>query len=163
MRKEHIMMVSGGKDSSALIKYCQDHNIKTDRYIFLDSTLELPCVYTWLDYLENRFNIEIERLRTKKKFKELFYKRVTKGKREGEIRGFPYTIQGCWIGRDLKFRNKKLPNDSIRIIGYCYDEDRKTKEVDYIAPFVDAKISTQNVITYCLRHELYPPNIPYTS
>jgi 3'-phosphoadenosine 5'-phosphosulfate sulfotransferase (PAPS reductase)/FAD synthetase len=157
---DKILMVSGGKDSSVLIEYCLKNSIHIDRYVFGDTCLELPCVYEWLDYLENRFKIRIERIQSNKKFEDLFYKVISKGPYKGEIRGFPMVVSPCWISRDVKFRGTKLDGqlkDCVRVIGYCADEKRKLTEFAYVAPFVDAGITEKQVIKYAKENGLYPP------
>lgn len=152
----NTLMISGGKDSTYLIHYCQDLGIEVDRYIFLDTTLHLPPVYEWIDELEDRFNISIERRTPEKDFEEKFYQVHETGNDEGEIWGFPYVTVPCWIRRDIKIPQGDV--DGRLILGYTSDErDRDLKDKEYVAPLRQAGITETQVIRRLKELDLYPP------
>ena len=158
-----ILMLSGGKDSSYLIKHCKEKKIEVDRYVFSDTGLEYPPVYGWLDYLEKRFDIDILRITPSYAFEELFYRVRKRGKFKGKIRGFPGWSCYCWVSRDMKFGNKidRLWQDATRLIGICYGEQRSNPH-DVIAvkmrmPLVEARITEPAIIKRCMTEGLYPP------
>lgn len=68
---EKVLMFSGGKDSTYLIKYCLENNIEIDEYLFCDTTLQLPIVYDWIDHIENYFDIDIRRKKPSVDFEEI--------------------------------------------------------------------------------------------
>lgn len=60
----HVISVSGGKDSTALLSLALERCPKGSVYpIFCDTGNEHQAVYDYLDYLEGRFNIRIKRLK----------------------------------------------------------------------------------------------------
>jgi len=65
MRKTiHIVSVSGGKDSTVTLSIAIDRvGEENVRAIYCDTGNENPIVYEYLDYLEERFGIKIDRLK----------------------------------------------------------------------------------------------------
>lgn len=158
-----IMNFSGGKDSTFLLWYCHKMNIQVDRYIYVDTTLELPIVYDWLEKIETIFDIEILQVLPRHDFDDLFYRIRKRGKFKGHIRGFPGWRCYCWVSRDMKFAAglDSIWKDATRLIAICYDEDRPLeKEVYGIKrryPLVEDKISQEYVVTRLKREGLFPP------
>ncbi len=151
-----ILMLSGGKDSTYLLKYCIDNSISVDRYVFLDTTLHLPPVYRWIDELEDRFNIEVERKKPEVDFEDKFYQIHKTGNDKGEIWGFPYVTVPCWIRRDIKIPQGNV--EGTLLLGYTSDEpDRGLGSKEYIAPLRDAGITEIQVIRRLKRLDLFPP------
>lgn len=64
MSVRHIVSISGGKDSTAMmllaLEYRQSKNIDVN-FVFADTGNEHPAVYEYLNYLENRLDITINR------------------------------------------------------------------------------------------------------
>jgi 3'-phosphoadenosine 5'-phosphosulfate sulfotransferase (PAPS reductase)/FAD synthetase len=71
----NLLSVSGGKDSTAMMIHAMERGIKNLRYVFADTGNEHEDVYTYLDYLEQRLGVTIQRVRPD------FAKRI-QGKRE---------------------------------------------------------------------------------
>ena len=59
----HILMLSGGKDSTALAIYMRDR-VPDMEYVFCDTDKELPETYEYLTKLEYFLGKKIERLGT---------------------------------------------------------------------------------------------------
>ena len=60
----NIVSVSSGKDSTAtMLLALEKHDAKNCRFVFADTGNEHEEVYLYLDYLENRLNIKIDRLK----------------------------------------------------------------------------------------------------
>lgn len=61
-----LLNVSGGKDSTAMILYMKENGFKPEEldYIFFDTGWESVKTYQYLDYLEDRLNITIQRRRS---------------------------------------------------------------------------------------------------
>ncbi len=157
-RENLTLMFSGGKDSTYLIKYCLENDVEIDEYLFCDTTLQLPIVYDWIDYVENYFDIEIRRKKPSVDFEEKFYQIHEEGNDEGEIWGFPYVTTPCWICRDLKLKGMYERENVTYVIGYTSDEyDRDLKNTKYIAPLRENGISSSQVIKRLKKADLYPP------
>ena len=62
-----IASISGGKDSTAMLLYLIENNIKFTP-VFCDTGWEHPLTYDHLEYLEAMLNIKITRLRNEKYF-----------------------------------------------------------------------------------------------
>ena len=153
--QQNVLMVSGGKDSTYLIKYCLENGIPIDRCVFFDTTLHLPLVYDWIDELEQQFGIQIDRVKPKWDFEEKFYQVHEEGNDAGEIWGFPYVSTPCWIRRDLKVNNEQI--DGTAVLGYTADEPDRDLQRDYIAPLRDNNITAGMVVNRLKEAELYPP------
>lgn len=149
-------MFSGGKDSTYLIKYCRENNIDIDKYLFCDTGLNIPPVYSWIDRVEDFFDIEIEIKPPAEDFEEKFYQVHESGNDEGEIWGLPYVTVPCWIRRDLKLKGMYDENAEY-IIGYTADEhDRDVESIEYIAPLRENNITENQVVKRLKKIDLYP-------
>ena len=58
----NVGSLSGGKDSTALVLLMREQEVPNQRHVFDDTGHEHPAVYEYLDYLEQRLGITIERL-----------------------------------------------------------------------------------------------------
>ena len=132
----NIYFVSGGKDSTAMLIRALEAGDRVDRAIFLDTNLEFPELYQYLDRVDNHiaeYGMKIERVVTSPhSFEHFFYRPHKKGKSEGVIQGFPFVAFSafCWIRREFK----KFPNpgaDDCHHIGIAYDERHRTKRKTY--------------------------------
>ena len=79
------------------------------------------------DFQRGNLNFNLDQLKPKKTWDELFYKKITKGRLKGTIRGFPYLITPCWASRDLKVRvlQKFQKKTDIVLLGITYDEKHR--------------------------------------
>lgn len=71
---KYLLSVSGGKDSTAMILHFKESLIDPELvdFVFMDTGWEHKDTYDYLDYIENEFNIYINRLRHNVKVKEEF-------------------------------------------------------------------------------------------
>jgi len=64
MKIQHIISLSGGKDSTAMTLLSLKYRNRRDiRYVFADTGNEHSITYAYLNYLESRLNIQIERIK----------------------------------------------------------------------------------------------------
>ena len=161
---ETILMFSGGKDSTYLLWYCLKNDIKIDRIVFCDTTIEYPAVYEWIEYIESRFGIEVLRVIPKNTFHELIMRIRKRGKFKGRIRGFPAMRFYCWVSRDLKFHasTDRVWPDATRLIAILGDEEyrlemKATLKHKVRWPLIEAGICEKQVIRELKENDLYPP------
>jgi len=61
----HVVSISGGKDSTVTMSIAINRVGKENcRFIYCDTGNEHPLVYLYLDYLEIRFGVKIDRLKS---------------------------------------------------------------------------------------------------
>ena len=98
------------------------------------------CTYIYIKKVEKYINRKITVLTPDKTWTEFFYTRKKKGKRIGQIYGYPFTI-GAWCNDRLKMRplNKyfKKQGEHIRYIGIALDEPKRVARLkDNEVPFL---------------------------
>ena len=144
----HVVMLSGGKDSTALALYLREKQPDTDfEYLFCDTHKELPETYEYLARIEARLGRPVVRLAS----------------RHGE-RGFDHFLkiyggflpspQARWCTRLLKIEpfEKYVGDDPTRLyVGLRADERRSgyisTKEnIEAVFPFKDDGIDRAGVM-----------------
>lgn len=158
---ERWLMLSGGKDSTYLLYHCIENQIPFDKIVFVDTELELPLIYQWIDYLEERFKVTVTRITPEKTFFSSFYTKKKRGKHIGKIRSFPpITKRGCWI-RTLKFSGLKGCEQHTQLIGMCADEKHRSNfqrpKTTFEFPLIEAGITQRQVIRRLKKLDLYPP------
>ena len=132
----NIYFVSGGKDSTAMLIHALENGEQVDSAVFLDTTLEFPELYEYLDKLDSYladYGFKIERRTTSKlSFEDRFYRIRKKGPKTGLIQGFPFAgfSKMCWIRRDFKAFPKPAEDDCHHI-GIAYDERHRTNRKTY--------------------------------
>ncbi len=130
--KPEILMLSGGRDSSAcLVKLCED-GTPPDYAVFCNTLHEFPEMYEYLgwlgEYLKRRFDFEITVIEPGCTFEDWAFTPITKGERKGIIRGLPLLTVPCYWKREAKvypferWAKKMKIGDHTQIIGYTYSE-----------------------------------------
>ena len=141
-KPRHILMLSGGKDSTALAIYMRGR-VPEMEYVFCDTDKELPETYEYLTKLEYFLGRKIERLR--------------------DDRGFDHWLQVYggylpsknmrWCTRMLKIKpfEKYVGDDEVMMyVGIRADEDRaayvSTKpNIKTVMPFKDDGLAINDV------------------
>lgn len=164
----NIVNFSGGKDSTAMLLKMIEEKIPIHRIYFVDTGLELPETYEFIkkvsEFTEKSIGIPIDTIKDHRDWDYYFYKKITKGKSKGEIRGFPYVISPCWYQRDRKVRlvNSRTDKSDIVFIGFAKDEEkRKMKEettktkVKY--PLIEFNMTEEDCMNYCRSRNMLNP------
>ena len=81
----HVVSLSGGKDSTAMLLRMLEEGMPVDVILFCDTGLEFPALYRHLDRLERNIGHRITRIRPDKPFEYYFLEHESK-KKSGEIR-----------------------------------------------------------------------------
>jgi len=151
---KHVVSLSGGKDSTAMLLMMLDRNMPIDYVVFIDTTKEFPQVYRHLDKLEKYISpLKITKFSFDYDYYLEKYARV-KGKHKGETGyGFP-AFKSRWctsFKRDItnKFC-KSLDDNFVKYIGIAYNEAKRIKDDPKIRyPLVEWEVTEKMALEYC--------------
>lgn len=144
----HIVMLSGGKDSTALALYLREKEPETDfEYLFCDTHKELPETYEYLARIEARLGRPVVRLASQHGERGFDHFLKIYG-------GFLPSPQARWCTRLLKIEpfERYVGDDPTRLyVGLRADERRSgyisTKEnIEAVFPFKDDGIDRADVM-----------------
>lgn len=141
-KPRHILMLSGGKDSTALAIYMRDR-VPEMEYVFCDTDKELPETYEYLSKIEYFLGKKIERLRDDRGFDHWL---KIKG-------GYLPSSQMRWCTHVLKMKpfEKYVGTDLVHMyVGIRADENRTAyvsskPNIKTMLPFVEDKITAEGV------------------
>lgn len=141
-KPRHILMLSGGKDSTALAIYMRGR-VPEMEYAFCDTDKELPETYEYLDKIEFFLGKKIVRLRDDRGFDHWLQ----------VYGGYLPSSNMRWCTRMLKMKpfEKYVGNDEVMMyVGIRADEDRaayvSTKpNIKTVLPFKEAGITLDAV------------------
>ena len=175
----HIASCSFGKDSIATILLALEHNEPLDKVIFSEVMFDhergisgehpehIHWVYdTAIPKLES-FGLTVEVLRAKKDFRSLFFHKATKGKRIGQVLGFPM-VGRCCVNKELKInpikqwlKKQKQEFDIIQYIGIAIDEkprlERMHRYQDRVSLLEKYQYTEKDAYDLCLQYNLLSP------
>ena len=156
---KHIVQLSGGKDSTAMLLMMLERNMPVDEIIFCDTGMEFPELYRHIDYVEKHIGRKITCLHPEHSFEYyLCEKVIVCGPNTGKHGlGWPRPWRR-WCTRAFKerlardyLRERYAGDDVIKYVGIAYDEPkrhcRKTKDVQH--PLYDWQITEAQALEYC--------------
>jgi len=170
----YVASLSYGKDSLAMLIKIKELGLPLDEVIFCEIMFDdkisgihpkqLEFINEARKILKERFDIDVIHLKAIKSYKEQFYTKKEKGKRVGQIYGFPVLI-GAWCNGRLKlqviakhFVALKKQYNVIQYIGIASDEEERIKQKDnVIYPLVDLGITEDMAKDICINNNLYSP------
>lgn len=178
---KHVLSLSFGKDSMALLIEVLKRKLPLDYVIFCDIKFndnisgDHPLMAEWIPkaekILKDNFGVNVIHLTAKKNFTEQFYTIKEKGNRIGDLYGFPYTI-GAWCNDRLKLQPiKQFIQGIIReygavteYIGIAKDEPKRlerykeleTQKHKYIT-LADIGIDELQAMEICRQNNLLSP------
>jgi 3'-phosphoadenosine 5'-phosphosulfate sulfotransferase (PAPS reductase)/FAD synthetase len=171
---KYIASCSFGKDSLAMIIKIKELGLPLDEVIYCDIRFddnisgEMPLMAEFIPkaekILKEKFDIEVKHITYKNTYKEVFYRKVSRGKREGQIYGFPFTL-GAWCNSRLKITPireymRSIKEPTIQYVGIAYDEPERYARLNHethIAPLYDLKITEKEAMEICREHNLLSP------
>jgi len=127
----HIVSLSGGKDSTAMLLMMIEKGMQIDNIIFVDTTKEYPQLYEHLEKLQEYIKpLKIDRVSFDYDYYFGEYEKV-KGKRVGQKGyGFPdFTTRWCTSMKKSSINNYMKQfrgEDIIEYRGIAYDEKQRT-------------------------------------
>ena len=134
--QKHIISFSGGKDSAAMLFRMLELKMPIDMVLFADTGKEFPEMYDYINkvdrILRQKHGLKVTTIRSTKPhdtWDDWFYGKVTSGKMEGKVRGWPLTLFPCWWSRQAK-ANVLDPvcKGHQRYIGIAADEPRRINQ-----------------------------------
>lgn len=143
----HILLLSGGKDSTALAIYMRDHHPELEmEYVFCDTHKELPETYEYLSRIESYLGKEITKLSSEEGDRGFDHFLTL-------YRGYLPSPQMRWCTRMLKIEpfEKYVGDDPVSLyVGIRADEHREglisTKpNITPIYPFKEDGITRDDV------------------
>jgi len=157
---KHIVSLSGGKDSTALLLMMLEKDMPVDYIIFVDTTKEFPQIYEHLEKLE-RYISPLKITRVELPFDYYFSEHVRKkGKKKG-TKGYGFAgprVRWCTILKrdyfEKKVRELIGKEEYLKYIGYTIDERRRYKNIsdnfpNVRFPLVEWKITEKQALEYC--------------
>ena len=165
---KHIVSLSGGKDSTAMLIKMIEMGMVIDDIVFINVMAtptmgaEFPEMYDYLDKLEGYIGRKITRVPSVISFDEGFHQTYKKGARKGAIYGYPFTI-GAWCNDRLKLRaiekHYKTYGEHIRYLGIAADETKRLKHLtpNCRAPLADWRMTEQDCINFLQERDMMNP------
>ncbi len=155
----NILMLSGGKDSTAMLLMLMliEKNYQIDEIVFSDTGMEFPQMYSHLDKLENHIDMEITRITPPKSFEYWMFDHIkTKGKHKGKV-GYGWANgRANWCTKQMKtwgttkYLKARYGDDYQELIGVAFDEfKRLDNDEQKIYPLADMGITEGQCLKYC--------------
>lgn len=151
---KHIVSLSGGKDSTAMLLMMIEKGMPVDEIVFMDTAMEFTAMYEHIKKVERYIEREITTIKGANDFEYYLYKHKKKSKRNKNLGyGFPRKKRNRWCTSRLKtepfnkYIKAKYNNEAIRYIGIAYDERERCKNYNY--PLVEWKITEKQALEYC--------------
>jgi 3'-phosphoadenosine 5'-phosphosulfate sulfotransferase (PAPS reductase)/FAD synthetase len=151
IKKTYIALLSGGRDSTAMVELLLRENKQVDYILFDDTLLEFDEMYEYLNkfnaYIKKIYNKEITFLKPKSTFSQWVFGEVTRGERKGWIRGLPMLKDPCFWKRESKvkvtdlFIKENNILEPVFYVGYTYSEQKRSqvKATNQIFPLIDSR------------------------
>lgn len=154
---KHVVSLSGGKDSTAMLLKMLEHDMQIDRVVCVDTTKEFPEMYEHLKKLQTYISpLKIEILTLDYDYwfsKHLKYR----GKNKGQIGGYgwpDFRNRWCTARKTDVFKRHvyKDQNSIIEYHGIAADEPHRVnnnvgRDIKY--PLVDWEITEKDALAYC--------------
>lgn len=121
---KHIVQLSGGKDSTAMLLMMLERNMPVDEILFCDTGVEFPAMYEHLKRVEQYTGRQITRLKAKHDFYWWFWcNQKVKGKMVSTV---SYTCSACnkHCGRD----DKECPYCHAEFVDHIWNPPADIKE-----------------------------------
>lgn len=153
---KHIVQLSGGKDSTAMLLMMLERNMPVDEILFCDTGIEFPAMYDHLQRIEKYTGRQITRLKSDKSFWWWFWcNQKVKGKTAGQF-GM------SWPGFKARWCTKRLKQQVtanylrgagayIQYIGIAADEPKRHKNIpaNVRHPLYDWGVTEKQALQYC--------------
>lgn len=170
---EHILSLSYGKDSLACLGAIEELGWPLDRIIHAEvlATDTIPAdLPPMVEFkakadaiIQEKYGITVEHIRAKQTAESLFYRRHIRGKRVGQITGWPMTKGpkvGCALQTALKVRPMQTAQKgAITYLGIAVDEPSRYNNITEtkISPLIEAGWTEAHCRQWCEENGLLSP------
>ena len=161
MTKKHIVMFSGGKDSTAMLLKMQELRMRIDEIINLDSTWEFPAAREHIYRIEKFIGRPITRIEIPMDYYFSEHVKI-KGKRKGECGyGWPTCTSRWCAGMKRKYMGEYMrqftPKETIQYHGIAANEMVRTlknqkygnKKIDIRHQLVALGMKESDCLQFC--------------
>ncbi len=155
--KIHIVSLSGGKDSTAMLLRMLEEGMPVDIILFCDTGMEFEAMYQHIDKLEAYIGRPITRLKAPQSFEYIMLQYSPKRKNQvlSDKHGFSWPgPRNRWCTAMLKTRIidnylRELSKEYtvVQYIGIASDEPKRVREHKY--PLVDWGMTEADCLAYC--------------
>ena len=166
---EHILSLSYGKDSMACFGACELLGWPIDRVVTAEvwATDTIPAdLPPMVEFkakadaiIKERWGIEVEHLRHKMSYEEMFYRPICRGLKEGVTKGWPLTSKSRAWCKKLKVMNRLSPAGSVSYVGIAADEPNRFHNLSDTkkSPLVEAGWAEDDCRRWCEDNDLLSP------
>lgn len=158
---KRIVSFSGGKDSTTMLLLLIDRGVKIDHIVFADTTLELPGMFDYIFEVQEHIKRKIIITKPARSFDELFYGKIVRGRRKGQIRGLPAVLYPCyWNAESIRDPMQPFTYSNYVYLGITADESRRATKRRYftpVYPLVDLGITANSCFTFLRDRNLLNP------
>lgn len=161
--KLHVVSLSGGKDSTAMLLMMLEKKMPVDLILFCDTGLEFPAMYEHLKQLEQHIGMPITRIKSEKTFEYYFLEHEVKHRDDTQM-SLQYGTDRkgySWAGPRQRWCTSRLKTDIIKnymrdlakrydvihYVGIAFDEPKRIRDLCY--PLVDWEITEKQALGYC--------------
>lgn len=153
-KPEHIVSLSGGKDSTWMLLWLLENNYPVDEIIMFDTGWEFPEMYDHLKQLENYIGRQITIIKDKNGLDYWFDHIKTKGKNKGQ-RGYgwpDFSNRWCTALKRDNIRRYLRGRNYTTYIGIAVDEPKRikiSKNSEIIYPLVEQNFTENQALELC--------------
>ena len=167
MMEQHILSLSYGKDSLACLGAIEELGWPLDRIVHAEvwatDTIpaDLPPMVEFKakadKIIKERWGIEVEHLRHRMSYEEMFYRPICRGPAKGTLKGWPL-IKGGWC-KHLKVIERLSLKGTVAYIGIAADEPNRFHNLDEAkkSPLVEARWDEAYCRQWCEENDLLSP------
>ena len=160
----HVVSLSGGKDSTAMLLRMLEENMPVDVVLFCDTGLEFPQLYEHIRKVEKNTGIKVTTVRSEYTFEYLFSEKPIKRKKPDLQDRLGYSWAGPlmrWctnllknVPREKYLRELRQKYNVVEYIGIAADEQERithkcNSRANVRLPLVEWGMSESDCLAYC--------------
>ena len=156
IKKNLVVSLSGGKDSTAMLLMMLEKNIPVHSAVFFDTGWEFPQMHEHIDKLESMVDVPIVRLKPDRPFEYWMYDHMVIGKNGDVTRkgcGWPSPIRRWCTRSKVRTIEKYIRsiNGAVSCVGFAADEIKRVKSnhINKRFPLIEWGITEEKALQYC--------------